>query len=229
VAGLSPQRRVVIVLRYGMGHTPKAIAELLGLPVGTIHSRLARGLDGAMLHKWFDLSWNGWESLGGSVARSAHAPSFQRSSVGNSPASTFIASPLGPGSCARAAAPVRRNPKANARRSIRSMVSPAPARVRHDPGSDGTDPGAPSEAGHSAKGSSSRRSARAGHATRMPQRGKKQRKRSPRARPAWQEARRYRARGLSADALFACASAPCSGWRAGHATRLEVQFAIAPS
>ena len=46
VAGLSPQRRVVIVLRYGMGHTPAAIAELLGLPVGTIHSRLARGLEG---------------------------------------------------------------------------------------------------------------------------------------------------------------------------------------
>lgn len=45
VAGLSPQRRVVIVLRYGMGHTPAAIAELLGLPVGTIHSRLARGLE----------------------------------------------------------------------------------------------------------------------------------------------------------------------------------------
>ena len=26
-------------------HTPAAIAELLGLPVGTIHSRLARGLE----------------------------------------------------------------------------------------------------------------------------------------------------------------------------------------
>ena len=45
VAGLSPQRRVVIVLRYGMGHTPAAIAELLGVPVGTIHARLARGLE----------------------------------------------------------------------------------------------------------------------------------------------------------------------------------------
>ena len=45
VSGLSPQRRVVIVLRYGLGHTPAAIAELLGLPVGTIHSRLARGLE----------------------------------------------------------------------------------------------------------------------------------------------------------------------------------------
>ena len=45
VAGLSPQRRVVLVLRYGLGYSPAAIAELLGLPVGTVHSRLARALD----------------------------------------------------------------------------------------------------------------------------------------------------------------------------------------
>jgi RNA polymerase sigma-70 factor, ECF subfamily len=45
VSGLSPQRRVVIVLRYGLGLPPAEIAELLGLPVGTIHSRLARGLE----------------------------------------------------------------------------------------------------------------------------------------------------------------------------------------
>jgi RNA polymerase sigma-70 factor, ECF subfamily len=45
VAGLSPQRRVVVVLRYGLGHSPAAIAELLDLPVGTVHSRLARALD----------------------------------------------------------------------------------------------------------------------------------------------------------------------------------------
>jgi RNA polymerase sigma-70 factor, ECF subfamily len=45
VAELSPQRRVVIVLRYGLGHSPTAIAELLELPVGTVHSRLARALD----------------------------------------------------------------------------------------------------------------------------------------------------------------------------------------
>lgn len=44
VAALSPQRRVVIVLRYGLGYAPPEIAELLGLPVGTIHSRLARAL-----------------------------------------------------------------------------------------------------------------------------------------------------------------------------------------
>jgi RNA polymerase sigma-70 factor (ECF subfamily) len=45
VAGLSPQRRVVLVLRYGLGYSPGVIAELLELPVGTVHSRLARALD----------------------------------------------------------------------------------------------------------------------------------------------------------------------------------------
>src|SRR5918912_4604137 len=42
VAGLSLQRRVVIVLRYGLGYSPTAIAELLDLPTGTVNSRLAR-------------------------------------------------------------------------------------------------------------------------------------------------------------------------------------------
>lgn len=45
VAALSLQRRVVVVLRYGLGYPPGAIAEILGLPVGTVHSRLARALD----------------------------------------------------------------------------------------------------------------------------------------------------------------------------------------
>jgi len=45
VTGLSPQRRVVIVLRYGLGYSPAAIADLLDLPVGTVHSRLARALE----------------------------------------------------------------------------------------------------------------------------------------------------------------------------------------
>ena len=45
VARLNPQRRVVIVLRYGIGYAPAEIAALLELPVGTVHSRLARALD----------------------------------------------------------------------------------------------------------------------------------------------------------------------------------------
>jgi RNA polymerase sigma-70 factor, ECF subfamily len=45
IADLSLQRRIVIVLRYGLGYTPTAIAELLDLPVGTVNSRLARALD----------------------------------------------------------------------------------------------------------------------------------------------------------------------------------------
>jgi RNA polymerase sigma-70 factor, ECF subfamily len=45
VAGLSLQRRVVIVLRYGLGYSPSAIGELLGIPTGTVNSRLARALE----------------------------------------------------------------------------------------------------------------------------------------------------------------------------------------
>jgi RNA polymerase sigma-70 factor (ECF subfamily) len=45
VGRLSLQRRVVVVLRYGLGYSPTMIAELLGLPVGTVHSRLARALE----------------------------------------------------------------------------------------------------------------------------------------------------------------------------------------
>ncbi|MGZ4430877.1 MAG: RNA polymerase sigma factor [Gaiellales bacterium] len=45
VEGLSPQRRVAVVLRYGLGYSPPQIAELLEVPVGTIHSRLARALE----------------------------------------------------------------------------------------------------------------------------------------------------------------------------------------
>ncbi|MGZ4353436.1 MAG: RNA polymerase sigma factor [Gaiellaceae bacterium] len=45
VSALPLQRRVVVVLRFGLGLTPSAIAEVLGVPVGTVSSRLARALD----------------------------------------------------------------------------------------------------------------------------------------------------------------------------------------
>jgi RNA polymerase sigma-70 factor (ECF subfamily) len=45
VASLPLQRRVVVVLRYGLGFAPAAIATILGVPEGTVHSRLARALE----------------------------------------------------------------------------------------------------------------------------------------------------------------------------------------
>jgi RNA polymerase sigma-70 factor (ECF subfamily) len=45
LADLSPEHRAVIVLRYLLEYTPGEIAELLGLPRGTVNSRLRRGLD----------------------------------------------------------------------------------------------------------------------------------------------------------------------------------------
>src|SRR5687768_6670723 len=45
LAALPPEHRAVIVLRHLLEYTPGEIAELLGLPRGTVNSRLRRGLD----------------------------------------------------------------------------------------------------------------------------------------------------------------------------------------
>ncbi len=45
LAALSPDHRAVIVLRHFLEYTPGEIARLLGLPRGTVNSRLRRGLD----------------------------------------------------------------------------------------------------------------------------------------------------------------------------------------
>ena len=42
---LSPEHRAVVVMRYVLDFTPGEIAETLGLPRGTVNSRLRRGLD----------------------------------------------------------------------------------------------------------------------------------------------------------------------------------------
>jgi RNA polymerase sigma-70 factor (ECF subfamily) len=42
---LAPEQRAVIVLRHLLGYTPGEIAAMLGLPRGTVNSRLRRGLD----------------------------------------------------------------------------------------------------------------------------------------------------------------------------------------
>jgi RNA polymerase sigma-70 factor (ECF subfamily) len=45
LARLSPEQRAVVVMRYLLELTPGEIAEALGLPRGTVNSRLRRGLD----------------------------------------------------------------------------------------------------------------------------------------------------------------------------------------
>ena len=45
IAELAPEQRAVVVLRYVLEYTPGEIADLLGLPRGTVNSRLRRGLD----------------------------------------------------------------------------------------------------------------------------------------------------------------------------------------
>jgi RNA polymerase sigma-70 factor (ECF subfamily) len=45
LAGLSPEHRAVVVMRYVLEYTPGEIAQALDLPRGTVNSRLRRGLD----------------------------------------------------------------------------------------------------------------------------------------------------------------------------------------
>lgn len=44
LGALDPDRREVIVLRFHLGHTTAEIAELLGIPEGTVRSRMQRAL-----------------------------------------------------------------------------------------------------------------------------------------------------------------------------------------
>lgn len=41
---LSDERRTVVVLRLLFGYAPEEVAEIIGVEVGTVHSRLSRGL-----------------------------------------------------------------------------------------------------------------------------------------------------------------------------------------
>jgi RNA polymerase sigma-70 factor, ECF subfamily len=50
LAALPPEHRAVIVLRHLLEYTPGEIAEVLGLPRGTVNSRLRRGLDALKEH-----------------------------------------------------------------------------------------------------------------------------------------------------------------------------------
>jgi RNA polymerase sigma-70 factor, ECF subfamily len=45
LAALGPEQRAVIVMNHLLGFTPGEIARALGLPRGTVNSRLRRGLD----------------------------------------------------------------------------------------------------------------------------------------------------------------------------------------
>lgn len=45
LAALTPEHRAVVVLRHLLGYTPGEIGEILGLPRGTVNSRLRRALD----------------------------------------------------------------------------------------------------------------------------------------------------------------------------------------
>ena len=45
LAELAPEQRAVVVLRYLLDWTPGEIARALGIPRGTVNSRLRRALD----------------------------------------------------------------------------------------------------------------------------------------------------------------------------------------
>jgi RNA polymerase sigma-70 factor (ECF subfamily) len=45
LADLSSEHRTVVVMRYVLEYTPGEIASALGLPRGTVNSRLRRALD----------------------------------------------------------------------------------------------------------------------------------------------------------------------------------------
>jgi RNA polymerase sigma-70 factor, ECF subfamily len=45
LAALGPEQRAVVVLRHLLGYAPGEIATMLGIPRGTVNSRLRRGLD----------------------------------------------------------------------------------------------------------------------------------------------------------------------------------------
>lgn len=50
VARLDPERRAVVALHYWFDYTTPEIAEVLGIPVGTVASRLSRALHDLRLH-----------------------------------------------------------------------------------------------------------------------------------------------------------------------------------
>ena len=50
LAALPPEQRAVIVMRYLLEYSPGEIARMLGLPRGTVNSRLRRGLDALQSH-----------------------------------------------------------------------------------------------------------------------------------------------------------------------------------
>ncbi len=50
VARLDPERRAVVALHYWFDYTTPEIAEVMGIPVGTVASRLSRALRDLRLH-----------------------------------------------------------------------------------------------------------------------------------------------------------------------------------